>query len=211
MASFLPLAPNISYLPATMPGALNAGAPLSADVFVIQGKDSLWIFDVGATDSAAAAINALPGKKNVVLSHFHGDHTSNITRIVFDNLYVGRDSFRHYNIGQVIDSPVQFEDGFRFRIVPVPNSHCKGSLALLVNDEFAFLGDSTYPQVRPHVDCYNAQLLENQLKVLRSFPDQFILSHRKNVLCSKTSVLLMMESVLSRRQKNNPWINVGRD
>lgn len=55
-----------------------AEAPLSADVGLVQTDGMLWIYDVGASPAAADAINGLPGKKTVVLSHFHPDHMGNL-------------------------------------------------------------------------------------------------------------------------------------
>ena len=56
---------KISYIPATE-------NPLSADIGIIRDGGQTWLFDVG---DSAAAIDGLSGSFQVVLSHFHGDHT----------------------------------------------------------------------------------------------------------------------------------------
>ncbi len=217
MPGIVELAPNIMYLPASH-------EPLSADVFAIQGECAWWIFDVGDSKEALDFINGLPceakGKrlvKNIVISHFHVDHMGNLLRALrceismpFDELYVGTNTFKYTRIGQVVDKPMSFSDGVQLQILPVPNSHAKGSLALVVNGEFAFLGDSTYPQVRPGRDAYNVQLLGEEIKVLQGLnAKSFCLSHKKFVVKEKESVLSYLEKVYSKRQKNEPCIYVN--
>lgn len=225
--------------------------PLSADVYAIRGKTAWWIFDVGACDEAVDFINNLPCdgaaplKKNIVISHFHRDHFFNLPRVHFDNLFVGRETFRHCDESirarsgtQVVESPLQFEDGLQIRIEPIPSSHAKGSLILTVGDAtarkanatacdgldvageqsrdergcgpIAFLGDSTYPTVNHRgPDFYNVQLLYQQIQFLRACPTQFYyMSHRRFVLREKESVLQILESYYSKRQPNKNQIEV---
>lgn len=267
---------RILHLPASMPSETS---PLSADVYAIRGDTAWWIFDVGASDGAADFINNLPCdvsagellegtvphlhqdaaplKKNIVISHFHRDHFFNLSRVSFDNLYVGREMFRHCDetiraLGSrdasrdascdrsprlqssrrsvtVVESPLQFEDGLRFRIEPIPSSHAKGSLILSVGDdvparssreenarvshdatEIAFLGDSTYPTVgHGGPDTYNVQLLYQQIQFLRTCPAQlYYMSHRRFVPREKESVLQVLESYYSKRQPNKNLIEV---
>ena len=49
--------------------------PLSANVVMIQGKDALWLYDVGNHPDIPAIIDTYSnGKKvNAILSHFHED------------------------------------------------------------------------------------------------------------------------------------------
>ena len=267
---------RILHLPASMPSETS---PLSADVYAIRGDTAWWIFDVGASDGAADFINnlscdvsageflegtvphlhqdAAPLKKNIVISHFHRDHFFNLSRVSFDNLYVGRETFRHCDetiraLGSrdasrdascdrsprsqssrrsvmVVESPLQFEDGLRFRIEPIPSSHAKGSLMLSVGGdvparssreenargfhnatEIAFLGDSTYPTVgHGGPDTYNVQLLYQQIQFLRTCPAQlYYMSHRRFVPREKESVLQVLEGYYSRRLPNKNLIEV---
>ena len=230
-----------------MPSETN---PLSADVYAIRGDTAWWIFDVGASDGAVDFINNLPCgnpasvpgaaqhlhqdaaplKKNIVISHFHRDHFFNLSRVHFDNLYVGRETFRHCDETirarsgtQVVESPLQFEDVLRFRIEPIPSSHAKGSLILSVGGdvpardaldatEIAFLGDSTYPTVgHGGPDTYNVQLLYQQIQFLRSCPAQlYYMSHRRFVPREKESVLQVLEGYYAQRQPNKNLIEVFR-
>ena len=77
------LTPEISYLP-------SVENPISSDVVFIkpQGSDTTWIFDVGSCGEAAELINAIEGKKYIVISHFHPDHILNLLKVKYDNLYV---------------------------------------------------------------------------------------------------------------------------
>ncbi|MCQ2124525.1 MAG: hypothetical protein MJZ25_10110 [Fibrobacter sp.] len=224
---------RILHLPASMPSETN---PLSADVYAIRGETVWWIFDVGASDEAADFINNLPCdgvapgtaqhlhqdaaplKKNIVISHFHRDHFFNLSRVSFDNLFVGRETFRHCDESirarsgtQVVESPLQFEDGLKFHIEPIPSSHAKGSLMLTVG-ESAFLVDSTYPTVghnRP--DSYNVQLLYQQIQFLRACGAQnFYMSHRRFIPREKESILQILESYYAQRAPNKNIIEIFR-
>lgn len=204
-----------------MPSETN---PLSADVYAIRGDTAWWIFDVGACDEAVDFINNLPCgdvaplKKNIVISHFHRDHFFNLPRVHFDNLFVGRETFRHCDETirarsdtQVVELPLQFEDGLKIRIEPIPSSHAKGSLMLTVG-ESAFLGDSTYPTVghnRP--DSYNVQLLYQQIQFLRACGAQnFYMSHRRFIPREKESILQILESYYAQREPNKNIIEIFR-
>ena len=208
--------------------------PLSADVVAVRGDSAWWIFDVGACDEAVDFINALPRvfaackgdgnvaaplKKNIVISHFHRDHLLNVVRhcngevsLDFDTLYVG--SHASKVVGDMNDrekvsvtSPLAFDDGVHIEILPIPNSHAKGSLVLIV-DDFVFLGDATYPMVGHGApDVYNVQILGEQIKLLKSLkPTRFCLSHKRGLVRDKTSVIQFLESVYARRQKSENYI-----
>jgi len=224
---------RILHLPASGP---SDRSPLSADVYAIRGETAWWIFDVGACDEAADFIDGLPCeaavqsssaqplKKNIVISHFHRDHAFNLSRVKFDNLYVGRETYRHCdetlrarNGVMVVESPMEFDDGMRVRVAPIPNSHAKGSLIMAVcapeaADAYAFLGDSTYPTVghgRP--DSYNVQVLLEQIKFLRDYDARyFYMSHRRFIPKEKNSILQVLESYYAMREPNKNLIELSR-
>ncbi|SHL85511.1 hypothetical protein [Fibrobacter sp. UWH6] len=247
---FRDLQSRILHLPASNP---SEKGPLSADVYAIRGETAWWIFDVGASDEAADFVNnlpcdvsvgellegtaprlhqdAVPLKKNIVISHFHRDHFFNLSRVSFDNLFVGRETFRHCDENirarsgtQVVESPLQFEDGLKICIEPIPSSHAKGSLMLTVGDDvpdcdccgeqsrdaIAFLGDSTYPTVNHNgPDFYNVQLLYQQIQFLKGCSaQQFYMSHRRLVLREKESILQILEGYYAQRQPNKNVIEV---
>ena len=201
--------------------------PLSADVVAVRGDSAWWIFDVGASDEAVGFINALPRsseesahlEKNIVISHFHRDHLLNVVRhcngevaLDFDALYVGAHASKV--VGEIagrekitVTSPLSFDDGVHIEILPIPNSHAKGSLALIV-DDYVFLGDATYPMVgHGEPDVYNVQILEQQIKLLKSLTaTSFCLSHKRGLVRDKESVIQFLESVYARRQKNENYI-----
>lgn len=201
--------------------------PLSADVVAVRGDGAWWVFDVGACDEAVDFINALPRvsescsslQKNIVISHFHRDHLLNLVRFAqgevsldFDEVFVG--PYASKVLGTVaghekktVTSPLAFDDGLQIQIIPVMNSHAKGSLALIV-DDYVFLGDATYPMVGHGTpDVYNVQILEQQIKMLKSLtPTHFCLSHKRGLVRDKDSVIQFLESVYARRQKNENYI-----
>ena len=211
--------------------------PLSADVVAVRGDSAWWIFDVGACDEAAQFINELPRilvdnsanlakrdngvrlAKNVVISHFHRDHLLNVQRMCggeisldINALYVGAYASKTFGeiegvAKNVVMEPLAFDDGVQIQILPMPNSHAKGSLALIV-DDYVFLGDATYPMVgHGEPDVYNVQILEQQIKLLKSLNAScFCLSHKRGLVRDKSSVIQFLESVLARRQKNENYI-----
>ena len=166
-----------------------------------------------------AGAAAVPLKKNIVISHFHRDHLLNVVRhcngevsLDFDTLYVG--SHASKVVGEIaghekitVSSPLLFDDGVQIQILPMPNSHAKGSLALIA-DDYVFLGDATYPMVgHGEPDVYNVQILEQQIKLLKSLSaSRFCLSHKRGLVRDKDSVIQFLESVYARRQKNENYI-----
>ena len=170
-------------------------------------------------NSEGAVPAATQLKKNIVISHFHRDHLLNVVRhcngevtLDFDTLYVG--SHASKVVGEMSDrekvtvtSPLSFDDGVHIEILPIPNSHAKGSLVLVV-DDFVFLGDATYPMVgHGEPDMYNVQILEQQIKMLKSLSaSRFCLSHKRGLVRDRNSVIQFLESVLARRQKNENYI-----
>jgi len=209
--------------------------PLSADVVAVRGDSAWWIFDVGACDEAVDFINALPRycsatatvaaevssplKKNIVISHFHRDHLLNVMRdlqgevsLDFDAIYVGAYTSKTFGeiegvVKNVVMEPLQFSDGVHIEIIPMPNSHAKGSLALVAGD-YVFLGDATYPMVgHGSPDVYNVQILGEQIKLLKSLsPTRFCLSHKRGLVRDKSSVIQFLEFVYARRRKNENYI-----
>lgn len=170
-------------------------------------------------NSESAAPVAISLKKNIVISHFHRDHLLNVVRhcngevlLDFDTLYVG--SHASKVVGELggrekvtVTTPLSFDDGVKIQILPIPNSHAKGSLILVV-DDFVFLGDATYPMVgHGSPDVYNVQILEQQIKFLKSLTaTRFCLSHKRGLVRDKDSVIQFLESVYARRQKNENYI-----
>ena len=170
-------------------------------------------------NSESAAPVAISLKKNIVISHFHRDHLLNLVRFVqgevsldFDSVYLG--SYASKVVGEVagrekivVTSPISFDDGVKIQILPMPNSHAKGSLALIV-DDYVFLGDATYPMVGHGTpDVYNVQILEQQTKMLKSLTStRFCLSHKRGLVRDRDSVIQFLESVYARRQKNENYI-----
>ena len=167
----------------------------------------------------AACNNAARLAKNVVISHFHRDHLLNVQRMCggeisldIDALYVGAYTSKTFGeiegvAKNVVMEPLAFDDGVQIQILPMPNSHAKGSLALIV-DDYVFLGDATYPMVgHGSPDVYNVQILGEQIKLLKTLtPTRFCLSHKRGLVRDKTSVIQFLESVYARRQKNENYI-----
>lgn len=188
---------QISYFPATE-------EPLSADVGMIQSGDGFWIFDVGASREAAEAINALPGKKKIVLSHFHADHAGNIDKIQYDALYAGPFTCKRLGAGIAVERDMVFEDGVH--LFPLPSGHAKGCVGLEYGD-FAFLGDGTYAARQDGAAVYNAGLLREQITVLKGLRAKwFLLSHGSPFARPKAEVIAQLEAIYAGRDPQSAYI-----
>ena len=196
------LTPEISYLP-------SVESPISSDVVFIkpQGSDTTWIFDTGTCGEAAELINAVEGKKNIVISHFHPDHILNLLKVKYDKLYVTKYTKKYTRAGEIVDGELLFSDGIK--ISQIPSSHSKGALILEYKD-YAFLGDATYCHFRLTAREYNVQLLEQMIKKMEEITaPNFCLSHDKGFVQPKESVLRIYRKILARRKNGSPTINVN--
>lgn len=192
---------SIRYLPA-------GEEPLSSDVVFIDGADRTYIFDAGASDEAAEAINSVQGRKTVVISHFHRDHTANVSRIGFDRLYGSKETIRHTRTGTVITEPVVLEDDVPVTVMPMPSSHAKGCLALVYGDEYAFLGDGAYAGFKKERRVYNVYKLRETIKFLDSLNVRyFALSHYRHLVYEKKIVLEMLRAEYSKRKQGCDFID----
>lgn len=182
--------------------------PLSADIGVWKGREYTWIFDVGNGPEAAECLRSIPGPKRVVLSHFHQDHTGNWREVEFETLYQGAYTFRHTGMGEIVRGSLALEDGVR--LFEIPSSHTKGCIGMEVDETYAFLGDAAYCAVRQGKPAYNANLLAEELKVLRGLKaSYFLLSHHDTFIRKKEDALAELEAVYSLRDSRSPYIFVS--
>lgn len=190
---------NISYIKAT-------DSPISSDVIFIKDNDITWIFDVGSVSESADEINKIEGKKNIVLSHFHPDHVSNIFKVSYDNLYIGNSTAKYITHGTVIDKPVSFG---KVEVMPIVNSHARGSLILKYED-YAFIGDAIYSAFKMKKKCYNVQLLQKEIEFLHNLDVKYIcLSHDRTFIREKQTAISVLEKIYAQRQGNNPHVFVN--
>ena len=191
------LTDSISYFPATE-------SPLSADVGIIRCDDVTWIFDVGSSEEAAAAINGISGKKNVVLSHFHADHSDNIGCVEYGALYAGKYTCSKFDAGMAVEDHMYFENGIH--LFPLSSSHSKGCVGLEYED-YAFLGDAVYSMKKDGKIAYNAGLLKEMITTLKSINAKwFLLSHSEPFAQPKAEVIAQMEEIYACRINNEPYI-----
>jgi len=215
----------MSYIPAVE-------VPVSGDVGVIYGKKATYLYDVGSTVECLDFLYSLKGKIQIVISHFHGDHTWWLTKhykgepglkpddeisisyepVKYERLFIGKSTEKYLPEGEIITEPMVIEDEtltgepLKLEIIPMPSSHCKGSLALSVNDEYLFMGDSTYCRyiapkegVEAHVE-YNVQKLKEQIDTLKSIKaEKCLVSHEKRFERPKKVVIRQLESIYTRR------------
>lgn len=191
---------RISYLPASE-------NPLSSDVGIIRGDKYVWIFDVGASDESAKAIQALEKEKNLVLSHFHEDHIKNVERVSYRNIYCGNYTYFKLQKGTVVQNSLAFFDGVKLTIFPIPTVHAKGALGLEVNEEYAFLGDAVYCARKKGKAVYNVNLLKETITTLKLLKaDRFLISHSPEFVHEKESVISELTEIYENRTSGETFI-----
>lgn len=107
--------------------------------------------------------------------------------------------------------PVKINDGVDIEIHHVPNSHAKGALLLQVNGEYIFIGDSLYSKVDGDYYVYNAQLLKEEIELLKRLSGTKVFSsHEERPIKAKAGVLRFLEQIYEKREKNEAYIRVSR-
>ena len=229
----------ISYIPATE-------VPISSDVGIIYGKNCTYVFDVGSIPESLDFLHSLNGNVKIVISHFHADHTWWLTRhkagdegmlpgdtlsltyeqVKYEKLYIGKGTERYLPDGEIIREPYIIWDeiadredkSLKLEILSMPSSHSKGSLALVVNDEYIFMGDSTYCRYIPKREGvedyveYNVQKLKEQIQLLKSIKaEKCLISHEKRIMRPKKVVIRQLESIYARRQPGENVIRLTKN
>ena len=173
------IAPRIRQLPAVE-------APLSADVFVIEGDRQYYLFDVGSSDAAYDAIMALDKPVTVILSHFHQDHTANMRRLSPVQTLAGARTMKYIAGGTLVDAPLTIRDGVTIDVRPCVSPHAPGCLIATVDGEYTLIGDLTY--ARPGTGQGEAKGMLNVLKSLDT--KYFVPSHVAGCPLVKKSAFL---------------------
>lgn len=191
---------RISYLP-------GREEPLSSEVVVIKGEKYTWIYDVGDGEEALSFVKGFEGEKNVVLSHFHGDHTKNLSRVTYHQLYQGANTRKYTGAGEVVEQEMTIMDGVKLTLFPIPCSHAKGCIGLIVDDKYAFLGDAVYPADKKGELLYNVSLLAQEIALLKEIEAEYLcVSHKPGFIYKKKAILAFLESVYRRRKSGEAYI-----
>lgn len=179
--------------------------PLSADIGIIRDGDTVWLFDVGGDERA---ITEWTEHYNVVLSHFHQDHTGNIGKLTIREAFVSDETKRHVRMGTVTDRDIYIGN---LHIFPLPSSHCKGCLGLEVDETYAFVGDALYSKFRDGYYIFDAQLVKDEIAVLQNLKAPYLLvSHFKGLVRRRDEVIAELTELYQHRDKNSPEIKVKR-
>ena len=182
--------------------------PLSANVVMIQGKEALWLYDVGNHPDISQVIEQFRDGRNVnvILS----DHIGNLPGMGVDEVYQGKYTHRHTGMGTVVEDDIYIQDGeARLHIFPLPSSHAKGCVALEVNDEWCFLGDALYSMQKCGHNLYNAGILKDEINVLQNIKaEKFMLSHRTPFEKPKEIIMRWLGEIYDRRVKGEVYIVV---
>lgn len=200
MSKMIKITDDISYIPAS-------SNPLSADIGIIWGKEHIWLFDVGNGLDLVTFIEKMPGNKNIVLSHFHPDHIANLEQIHYQDLYIGAHTYQYTHKGTIIKNKQSFHDGINLELFELPSSHAKGSLGLEVNGLYAFLGDGIYSTRKKGKTCYNANLLKEEIQILKALKAKyFLLSHDEKFIYPKEEIIQQLEKIYALRDPQTAYI-----
>ncbi len=203
----LPIHDRIACIPA-------CDEPLSAEIGVVRGDSCSWLFDVGNGAAPLAAVQAIPGKKCAVLSHFHPDHMANWESCGLSQLFASEHTRRYLPQHvpfpvTIITEPLLLCDGAELRLFPLPSSHARGCLGLEVDDAFAFVGDGLYCTGKDGRPAFNAGMLRETLAVLRTLrADTLLVSHHEPFARSRADVLAELEAVYAARDPHESYIFV---
>ena len=177
--------------------------PLSARVYVISGNEYTYIYDVGATRQARELIDNILNRR-IIISHFHTDHIENLKFFYNDkeNLFIGDYTNKILGYGNVITKMLEIEDGINLKIIPIPSSHSKGALGLIINDEYLLIGDA----LEGNRFGLNVTKLNELIKTLKELKFKYILIGHKSDILQKVDVIRTLEYYFSKREKNKPYI-----
>lgn len=177
--------------------------PLSADIGIVRDGNEVWLYDVGSDDRA---VSELTGNYKIVLSHFHQDHTGNMGKLRIKEVFVSDETKRHVHMGTIADRDICIGN---LHIFPLPSSHCKGCLGLEVDGTYAFVGDALYSKFRAGYYIFNAQLVKEEIEVLKKLKAPYLLvSHFKGLVRRRDEVIAELEELYRHRDKNSPEIKV---
>ncbi|MBQ7359421.1 MAG: hypothetical protein IJW63_04930 [Lachnospiraceae bacterium] len=193
------LAPKVFYVP-------GGSAPLSSEVFFIQGKEKLYVYDVGANEESLLALKRL-NPETCILSHFHKDHTTNLGKVDFQELYVDKKSSEHFPMGTTLEQQKGVEDGVRLDIIPVATCHSKAALLVNIDQQFLLVGDALYAIMKFGRPLFNTGQLKEVIDALERIQTQYVvLSHDTRLVYTKEEALKDLRETYARRTKDSPYI-----
>lgn len=158
----------LHYLPSTP-------EPLSADVYVIEGEQCAYIFDVGNSRAALEYLSGMKKERVIILSHYHDDHIGTVGQLNYRALYVGDATYEKLHKGTVIEDRLTINDGVEIQISRCPSPHTEGSLIVTVNHEYTLLADLYFTRQ----EC-NRELAREMLNVLKEIDTTyFVVNHQE--------------------------------
>ena len=112
---------------------------------------------------------------------------------------------------ETVFEPVRIEDGISLEIHPVPNSHARGSLLFMVDNNYILIGDSLYSKIKGEQYVYNAQLLKEEIALLKELPAEHIFSsHEREPVKGKAGVVRFLQSIYEKKTKSDAYIYIER-
>lgn len=162
--------------------------PLSAAVYIIEGEQNTYVYDVGRAEENVEILSEIDPKV-IILSHYHGDHSDNIHKLNCKQLYAGDLCADTLGKGHVVHDVLNLSDGVELCIRSCPSVHVGGSLILTVNKEYCLLGD-----VHLHRATFDSGTAWQMLAVLKRIKCKyFLVSHGDELIIERETLLRQLE------------------
>ena len=183
--------------------------PLSADVAIIEGDKYTYLFEVGNGEKIVKEIEKIEKPKIVILSHFHPDHIANLSKIEYEKLFLGDNTYKYINDGVIIKDRIVINDGVSIELFKIVSCHAKGSIGLKVGD-YAFIGDALAPTHKKGKYVFNCQMLKEEIDLFDNLDvNYFVSSHSMDFPLTKAEVITKLRKIYDKRKKDCPYISIN--
>lgn len=120
---------------------------------IVRGSKGTLFIDTGSSRQQLLLLDEmrtkglLPNPSYLAITHFHEDHVANFPYFSGAKVFGTKADTRRLRVDALVSEPTLLDLGdTKVRIVPLPNTHAKGSLLIDVNDgEAIFIGDALGP------------------------------------------------------------------
>jgi len=137
------------------------------------------------------------------------DSNDEFNKVKPKSLYVSKETYKHIYNGEIVMDDLYIGN---IHIFNIPSSHSKGCLGFEINNEYAFVGDALYSGTKDGDRFYNAQILNEEIKVLSKLKaPYFLVSHYKGFVKSKDEAIIELKEIYSKRTKDSPLIRINTD
>ena len=165
---------------------------ICSSIGIVRGDNYSILIDIGASKPQLGILkdglaNGLIKNniQDVVITHFHPDHTSNLSELENIKTICSKNTSRYIKADLIIDKQTDLDlKNTSVKIIPLPSVHAKGSLAIYVEEDKAmFIGDALCMKEKDYKPFTNKDITLNMINTLRSYPIQkYFLGHEDGTI-----------------------------